>query len=114
VVLTALRDLEVALNNYAHDLAREGTSQQAVADAELALRDAQRLQVGGRATSLTVVDAQRAYATSEQTLAQLESSISEDQIAIFLALGGGWNSAPEVHPLAIAREANPGPDRPAP
>jgi outer membrane protein, multidrug efflux system len=97
-VLVALRDLEVALNNYVHDLAREGSSQQAVHDAELALKDAQRLQVGGRATSLSVVDAERAYATAEQTLAQLETSISEDQIAVFLALGGGWNVAPASHP----------------
>jgi NodT family efflux transporter outer membrane factor (OMF) lipoprotein len=93
VVLIALRDLEVALNNYVHDLAREASSKQAVQDAELSLKDAQKLQIGGRATSLTVVDAESAYATAEQTLAQLETSISEDQIAVFLALGGGWNAA---------------------
>jgi outer membrane protein, multidrug efflux system len=93
VVLVALQDLEVALNNYAHDLAREDSSTQSVTDAEQALKDAERLQVGGRATSLTVVDAQRAYATAAQTLAQLETSISDDQIAIFLALGGGWNTS---------------------
>jgi outer membrane protein, multidrug efflux system len=93
VVLKALGDLEVALNNYAHDLAREDTSEQAVADAEQALKDAERLQIGGRATTLTVVDAQRAYAGAEQVLAQLDTSISEDQIAIFLALGGGWSTA---------------------
>jgi outer membrane protein, multidrug efflux system len=92
VVLVALRDLEVALNNYAHDLAREDSSKQAVQDAQLYLRDAQRLQVGGRATSLSVVDAERAYDTAEQTLAQLETSICEDQIAVFLALGGGWKT----------------------
>jgi outer membrane protein, multidrug efflux system len=95
VVLVALQDVEVALNNYAHDLAREGSSTQAVQDAAQALKDAQRLQIGGRATTLTVVDAQRAYATAEQTLAQLKTSISTDQIATFLALGGGWNSGVE-------------------
>jgi NodT family efflux transporter outer membrane factor (OMF) lipoprotein len=102
VVLAALGDLEVALNNYAHDLAREDSSAQAVKDAAQALEDAERLEVGGRATSLTVVDAQRAYATAEQTLAQLETSISNDQIAIFLALGGGWNITPEVRPQPTA------------
>jgi NodT family efflux transporter outer membrane factor (OMF) lipoprotein len=110
VVLAALRDVEVALNNYTHDLAREDSSKLAVTDAERALKDAERLQVGGRATSLTVVDAQRAYATAEQTLAQLEASISDDQIATFLALGGGWNTTQE--PIHAARVANPNPARP--
>ena len=32
----------------------------------------------------------RSYAASEQTLAQLETAIAEDQVAVFLALGGGW------------------------
>lgn len=114
VVLTALRDLEVALNNYAHDLAREDSSRQAVKDAEQSLKDAERLEVGGRATSLTVVDAQRAYATAEQTLAQLESSISDDQIAVFLALGGGWNGGGERHAQQTAGGASPNPNPPHP
>jgi outer membrane protein, multidrug efflux system len=109
-VLGALRDVEVALNNYTHDLAREDSSKQAVTDAERALKDAERLQLGGRATSLTVVDAQRAYATAEQTLAQLEASISDDQIATFLALGGGWNTT--QGPNQAARVPNPNPVRP--
>jgi outer membrane protein, multidrug efflux system len=112
VVLAALLDLEVALNNYAHDLAREDSSMQAVKDAEQALKDAERLQVGGRATSLTVVDAQRAYATAEQTLAELETSISSDQIAVFLALGGGWNTTPEAQAQQAVRGPDPTPGHP--
>jgi NodT family efflux transporter outer membrane factor (OMF) lipoprotein len=108
VVLAALRDLEVALNNYSHDLAREASSSQAVEDAEMSLKDAERLQLGGRATSLSVVDAQRSYATAEQTLAQLESAICEDQIAVFLALGGGWNAAPEAQTQQSIATPQPG------
>jgi len=55
-----------------------------------AVRDPERLQAAGRATALTVIDSQRAYAASERTLAQLETAIAEDQIGVFLALGGGW------------------------
>lgn len=47
----------------------------------------------GRATSLAVIDSQRAYAASEQTLAQLETDIAQDQVAVGLALGGGWSEA---------------------
>jgi outer membrane protein, multidrug efflux system len=90
VVLGALRDTETALNVYVHDLQREDSTRRARDEAERAVRDSERLQGAGRASSLAVIDAQRAYATSEQTLAQLETALSEDQVAVFLALGGGW------------------------
>jgi NodT family efflux transporter outer membrane factor (OMF) lipoprotein len=90
VVLGALRDTETALNVYVHDLQREDSTRLARDEAKRAVRDSERLQGAGRATSLSVLDAQRTYATSEQTLAQLETALAEDQVAVFLALGGGW------------------------
>jgi outer membrane protein, multidrug efflux system len=93
VVLGALRDAETALNTYAHDLQREDSTRKARDEAERAVRDSERLQRDGRATSLAVIDAQRAYAASEQALAQLETALSQDQVAVFLALGGGWDEA---------------------
>jgi outer membrane protein TolC len=90
VVLAALRDTETALNIYVHDLQREDSTRLARDEAERAVRDSERLQEAGRATSLSVIDAQRTYATSEQTLAQLETALAEDQVAVFLTLGGGW------------------------
>lgn len=90
VVLGALRDTETALNVYVHDLQREDSTRQARDEAERAVRDSERLQGAGRATSLAVIDAQRAYAASEQALAQLETALAQDQVAVFLALGGGW------------------------
>ena len=92
VVLGALRDTETALNIYVHDLEREDSTRKARDEAERAVKDSERLQGAGRATSLAVIDAQRAYATSEQTLAQLETALAEDQVAVFLALGGGWGN----------------------
>jgi outer membrane protein, multidrug efflux system len=90
VVLAALRDAEAALNTYVHDLQREDSTRKARDEAERAVRDSERLQAEGRATALDVTDSQRAYAASEQTLAQLETAIAQDQIAVFLELGGGW------------------------
>jgi outer membrane protein, multidrug efflux system len=92
VVLGALRDTETALNTYVHDLQREDTTRKARDEAERAVRDSERLKLAGRATALDVIDSQRTYATSEQTLAQLETALSEDQVAVFLALGGGWDA----------------------
>jgi len=90
VVLAALRDAEISLNTYVHDLQREDSTRKARDEAERAVRDSEKLQAAGRATALVVTDAQRAYAASEQTLAQLETAIAQDQVAVFLALGGGW------------------------
>jgi outer membrane protein, multidrug efflux system len=95
-VLTALADTESALNTYVHDLQREGSAQAARDDAATVEREAETLQVRGRATSLTVIDAQRTLAAAEQSLAQLKSAISDDQVAVFLALGGGWDNAPNI------------------
>jgi outer membrane protein, multidrug efflux system len=92
-VLKALADTESALNVYVHDLRREESLTAAREDAARVESDAERLQIGGRATALEVIDAQRTLASAEQSLAQLETSISADQVAVFLALGGGWESA---------------------
>jgi NodT family efflux transporter outer membrane factor (OMF) lipoprotein len=93
VVLGALRDAETALNIYVHDFQREDSTARARDEAERAMRDSERLQGAGRATSLAVLDSQRAYAAAEQTLAQLKTALAEDQVAVFLALGGGWERA---------------------
>jgi outer membrane protein TolC len=52
-----------------------------------------RLQRDGRADQLGVLDAERTLASTELSLAQLRTGISADQIAIFLALGGGWQAS---------------------
>jgi outer membrane protein, multidrug efflux system len=93
-VLTALADTESALTTYRYDLQREASLKAARDKAAKVARDVERLEVGGRATSLAVIDAQRTLASAEQSLAQQQSAISEDQVAVFLALGGGWETTP--------------------
>jgi outer membrane protein, multidrug efflux system len=93
-VLTALNETESALSSYQHDLQREASAKAARNEAARVARDVERLEVGGRATALEVIDAQRTLASAEQSLAQLQSAICEDQVAVFLALGGGWESGP--------------------
>ena len=95
VVLGALRDVEIALNTYVNDLQREDSTRRARDEVEQAVRDSERLQTAGRISALAVTDSQRAFAAAEQTLAQLETAIAEDQIGVFLALGGGWSEATE-------------------
>ena len=90
VVLESLREVETALNTYTHDLRREDRLRAARDEAAQAASDAQRLQVGGLVTALAVIDAQRTLAAAEQSLAQIRTAIANDQVAVFLSLGGGW------------------------
>jgi len=90
VVLESLREAETALNTYVHDLRREDRLRAARNEAAKAAEDAQRLQDGGRATALIVIDARRTLVSAEQSVAQIQTEIANDQIAAFLALGGGW------------------------
>ena len=92
VVLTSLREAETALDAYSHDLQRNASLRAGRAEAALALDQASRLRAAGREGALAVLDAQRTLATAEAALAASEAQLSTDQIAIFLALGGGWTA----------------------
>jgi NodT family efflux transporter outer membrane factor (OMF) lipoprotein len=91
-VLQALREVESALNNYTHDLQKEGSAIASRDQAKHAADEARRLQLGGRANELSVLDAQRTLANADLSLAQTQAAITNDQIAIFLSLGGGWQA----------------------
>jgi outer membrane protein, multidrug efflux system len=92
VVLSALRDVESALNVYTQDLERQKSLTAARDEAASALADARRLQVDGRSGSLATLDAERTLASSESAVAALRAQIAQDQVALFLALGGGWEA----------------------
>jgi len=89
-VLTALREAETALDNYAADLDRLAGLRAARDQAARVARQTRELQRGGRIGGLAALDAERALTAAEQAAAQAEADVNSDQIAVFLALGGGW------------------------
>jgi multidrug efflux system outer membrane protein len=91
-VLTALRETESALTVYGHDLDRRAALQAARDRAAQAADQANRLYRDGREDAFTDLDAQRVLASSDSALAQAESNVAEDQVNLFLALGGGWQA----------------------
>lgn len=91
-VLIALREIETALTNYAYDLDRLKNLKGARDKAATVARDARELWRGGNINALAALDADRALAAAEQAYAAGETSLNTDQIAIFLALGGGWQT----------------------
>jgi outer membrane protein TolC len=90
VVLRALQQLESALTTYARDLEQTAALRAARDQSAEAAREANLLYRAGKEGFLTVLDAERTLATNESALASAESRLVADQIALFLALGGGW------------------------
>jgi NodT family efflux transporter outer membrane factor (OMF) lipoprotein len=99
-VLNALKETEQALSDYGSELDRHSALQTARDQSAEALRLAQvRFQAGG-ASFLDVLDAQRTLVGAEAALAASDEALVADQIALFKALGGGWEEAPVVAPPA--------------
>lgn len=91
-VLQALREVQTTLSRYAQDLDCLHLLEQAQQQAELASAQNRRLYQGGRTPYLSSLDAERTLATADMTLATAQAQVSQDQIQLFLALGGGWDA----------------------
>jgi NodT family efflux transporter outer membrane factor (OMF) lipoprotein len=89
-VIEALRQTETALSAYAREIDRDRALDASRSDAERATVQASKLFKYGRTGFLDVLTAQSNLATTEATLAQSRSALIDRQIAVFLALGGGW------------------------
>ena len=89
-VLTAFQDVENALVA----LDREQRHRQLLAEAVAANRKAVELSLllytEGQTDFLSVLTAQRSLYSAEDALAQSERSLSVDCVALYKALGGGW------------------------
>ncbi|BBF68425.1 outer membrane efflux protein [Sphingomonas bisphenolicum] len=89
-VLEALRQTETALESYRRDAERAAALDRARDSAALSASQAGKLFRFGRGDFLSLLDAQRSLASAEVTAAAARTQLVQDQIAIFLALGGGW------------------------
>jgi NodT family efflux transporter outer membrane factor (OMF) lipoprotein len=89
-VLGALRDTETALETYARDRDQAEALRQARDSAATAADQAGRLFRFGRSDFLALLQAQSSLAQAEASYATAQARLPDDQIAIFLALGGGW------------------------
>ena len=95
-VLNALSETEQALNDLAGELDRQAAL---VATRDFSAEAARIVQLrygAGAENFLAVLDAQRTLATAEATLAASRAALVDDQVAVFKALGGGWENAPET------------------
>jgi len=89
-VLAALRETQTALDAYARELDRHAALQAARDESASVAAQARRLYQSGRTGYLDALDAERGLAGTEATLAASDAELADDQVALFLALGGGW------------------------
>jgi outer membrane protein, multidrug efflux system len=91
-VLTAFEDVENALVNYGNEQTRYRSLLEAVAANRRALQLADELYRQGLLGFLDVLVSQRALYLSESDLAQSEASMASNLVALYKALGGGWET----------------------
>jgi outer membrane protein, multidrug efflux system len=93
-ILTALKDVETALVAYAKEQQRITSLAVAVENNLKAVDLSTKLYVAGRSDFLNVLVAQRSLNTSQDALVQSTRSLATDLIALYKALGGGWEKEP--------------------
>lgn len=91
--LTALQETETALNAYARELDRRAALTRARDQGQTAVKLARLRYEAGSDSFLTVLVVERNLAQLEAQLAQSDAQVTTNQIALFKALGGGWNTA---------------------
>ena len=91
-VLVALQEVEDALVNYAKEEARRRQLADAAEANRKAVDLANQLYAAGRTDFLSVLQAQRDLFASQDALIQSTSTVSTDLVALYKALGGGWET----------------------
>jgi len=95
-VLTSLEETENALVNYSEEQERRDRLQAAVSQSQTALELSRELYRSGLGDFLAVLDAQRQLYGNEDLLAQSQTAVTTNLIALYKALGGGWESFPHL------------------
>ncbi|VVE01110.1 RND transporter [Pandoraea commovens] len=102
VVLKAIQETRTSLSAYTRELQRDDALRDARDKSRAAAQQNHKLYQAGRAPYLTSLDAERTHASAEAALAASETQVAMDQVNLFLALGGGWQSSVAKDKAAMA------------
>ena len=92
-VLTAFEDVENALSAFAKEQTRYQSLRESVRAQQAAVNLSRDLYQNGLTDFLRVLDSERSLYQAEDALVQSQAAISENLVALYKALGGGWQSA---------------------
>ena len=90
VVIKALREVESSLTSYAAGIDQLNNLERSRDEAARAAQHTKQLRRGGKIDELPAIEAERDFIAGQQAVAEGKAAMNEDQIALFLALGGGW------------------------
>jgi NodT family efflux transporter outer membrane factor (OMF) lipoprotein len=91
-VLQALKETEQDLARYAADLDRRQSLLEAQDKARQALDMSHAQFIAGAVTGLDLLIAEQTLVSADAAVAASDAILTQDQIAVFKALGGGWAS----------------------
>jgi NodT family efflux transporter outer membrane factor (OMF) lipoprotein len=91
-VLMSLEDVENALVAYSKEQVRHRSLQEAVDASRSAVEISNELYKNGLTSFLNVVDAERSLYQAEDELVQSERTVTVNLVALYKALGGGWQT----------------------
>ena len=92
-VLQAFSDVDTALTNYDQEQQRRVLLGRAVLADQKAFALAQQRYTEGIATYIDVLNAQQSVLSSARQYEDSTAAVSTDLVALYLALGGGWEDA---------------------
>ena len=102
-VLTSFEDVENALVAYAKEQTRNVSLEEAVKRSRNSLQISSQRYANGLTNFIDVLDAERSLYQAQDNLVQSDQAVSQDLIALYKALGGGWEeSKPASDPSKIA------------
>ena len=99
-MLQAFQDVEDALVAFSREQATRAQLDDAVRANERAADLARRLYAQGLTDFLTVLVAEQSVFTSQDTLAQTERDVALELVALYKAVGGGWDAAGTAREVA--------------
>ena len=102
-VLTALEETENALVDFGREQVRRDYLRQSERSATQAMALARQRYEGGISDFLPVLDAQRTQLSIQAQLAHSETRTATDLVAVYKALGGGWEIEQPAAKTASAR-----------
>jgi outer membrane protein, multidrug efflux system len=102
-VLTAFKEVEDALIAYSKEQVRHKSLAQAVAANQLAVQLATERYQKGLTGFIDVLETQQAFFQSENNLTASDAKLSSNLVALYKALGGGWQTESRVSDASLKK-----------
>ena len=100
-VLTAFQEVEDALITYSKEQTRYRSLAQAVAANQLAVQLASERYQKGLTGFIDVLQTQQALFQAESNLIASDAKVSSNLVALYKALGGGWQTEAKVNDVSL-------------